>query len=147
MDSMEPKTPKAILKESTVTRPGRTKFANLKEQIAYGPLLPTPEAANQEGYNISHGKRVPKIGRVVRLLPTPDAYSGSRGGARQYDPKGKSQSSRTIDSLIGTGTGKKLRLQPAMTQWMMGYPDLWTEFPTAEPSGASTVSKPTGTGL
>lgn len=48
-------------------------------------------------------------------------------------------------TLTGIETGKKLRLQPAMTQWMMGYPDLWTEFPTVEPSGEKKASKPTET--
>jgi hypothetical protein len=60
MDSMEPKTPKAILKEQTVTRPGRTNFANLKEQIAYG-----------------------------KLLPTPDAYEGSRARSQALQPQGE----------------------------------------------------------
>ncbi len=86
MDSMEPKTPKALLKESTVTRPGRTNLSNLRDQIAYGQKMPNPEAI-----------------------------------------------------LTGTGTGKKLRLQPAMTQWMMGFPESWTEFPTTEQSGGKTA--------
>ena len=113
MDSMAPKTDKAIHREATVTRPGRTNFANLKEQIAYG-----------------------------KLLPTPDHNDGARGATKVYDPKSKSQSGRTINTLIGSGTGKKLRLQPAMTQWMMGYPDSWTEFPTVEPNGEKKASKP-----
>lgn len=48
---------------------------------------------------------------------------------------------RTVAEHTPTGlvSGKKLRLQPAMTQWMMGYPDLWTEFPLVEPDGEKTV--------
>lgn len=59
LDNMEPKTPKAIQKEATVTRKGRTNFANLKEQIAYGKLLPTPDAhqrgarVNQNGHQLT----------------------------------------------------------------------------------------------
>ena len=86
LDSMEPKTPKALLREATVTRPGRTNLSNLRDQIAYGQKMPTPEAIQ-----------------------------------------------------TGTVAGKKLRLQPAMTQWMMGYPNSWTEFPTQELNGETKV--------
>lgn len=99
-----------------------------------------PRKINKNGVDGSVG-----IARLVKLLPTPDHNDGARGAAKVYDPKGKSQSSRTVNTLIGAGTGKKLRLQPAMTQWMMGYPDSWTEFPIAEPSGEKTASKPTAT--
>lgn len=68
------------------------------------------------------------------LLPTPDANDGNRGPSKTYDPKAKSQSGRTIASAVtsGTGTGAKLRLQPAMTEWMMGFPDKWTELPLVD---------------
>lgn len=84
-------------------------------------------------------------GYLTNVLPTPDHNDGARGPTKVYDPKAKSQSGRTINTLIGSGLGRKLRLQPAMTQWMMGYPDLWTEFPLAELSGDLIHSKPTAT--
>ena len=95
-------------------------------------ITQTGRRATKDGLN-SHS-----IGLMdrVALLPTPDHNDGARGAAKVYNPKAKSQSGRTINTLIGSGTGKKLRLQPAMTQWMMGYPDSWTEFPLAEPTGA-----------
>jgi len=37
---------------------------------------------------------------------------------------------------LGKQTGEKLRLQPAMTEWMMGFPDGWTELPSAQPNTA-----------
>lgn len=82
---------------------------------------------------------------AVNLLPTPDHNDGKRGAAKVYDPHSYSQSGRTINTLIGSGTGKKLRLQPAMTEWMMGFPEQWTEFPIAEQSGEKIASKPTVT--
>ena len=75
----------------------------------------------------------------IAMLPTPDHNDGNRGAAKVYDQHAKSQSGRTMNTLIGAGIGAKLRLQPAMTQWMMGFPELWTEFPTAEPSGEKTA--------
>jgi hypothetical protein len=49
------------------------------------------------------------------------------------------QNGKTVNILTGIGTGRKLRLQPAMTQWMMGYPDSWTEFPLAEANGGKAA--------
>lgn len=106
MDSLPPKSEKAVMKEATVSRPGRKNFANLRDQVHHG-----------------------------KMLPTPDANDGNRGAAKVYNPKSRSQSERTMSTLIGHGTGKKLRLQPAMTQWMMGFPEKWTEFPTLDPNG------------
>lgn len=110
LDSMEPKTEKALIKEITQTRPGRSKLSNLRDQIAYGPEMPA-------------------------LIPTPTAS----------DWKGRGLNSKQagIDKLAnhetiptGTGTGRRLRLQPAMTEWMMGFPESWTEFPIVGQGGA-----------
>lgn len=40
-----------------------------------------------------------------------------------------------LKNLIGAGIGKKLRLQPAMTEWMMGYPEGWVNLPLVTPDG------------
>lgn len=50
-----------------------------------------------------------------------------------------------LATQIGAETGEKLRLQPAMPEWMMGFPEKWTEFPTASPNGETNRSKPTAT--
>lgn len=57
----------------------------------------------------------------------------------------RARSGRTVTTLVGSGTGEKLRLQPAMPEWMMGFPEKWTEFPIASPSGGMNRSKPTET--
>lgn len=79
-------------------------------------------------------RRTEEIG--FGLLPTTDANDGMTGATKVYDPQGKSQSSRTVATAVahGTKTGAKLRLQPAMTEWMMGFPDGWTELPSVPPS-------------
>jgi len=60
------------------------------------------------------------------MLPTP-ASRDHKGGSESnpYD---------TLDSLVETGAtkggdGKKtgMKLQPAFVEWMMGYPESWTE--------------------
>lgn len=100
-------------------------------------LLPTVQT---QGLKVCvNGKSIPM------MLPTPDASDGSRGPAKIYNPRAKSQSGRTVTTLVGSGTGEKLRLQPAMPGWMMGFPEKWTEFPIVLPNGETNQSKPTAT--
>lgn len=72
------------------------------------------------------------------LLPTattqevehPDAIYHPKTG-RRIASNGNTHSTGLADKtlLIGQETGVKLRLQPAMTEWMMGFPAGWTELP------------------
>lgn len=96
-------------------------------------LLPTTTS-------VDHKSRGPNskqngIDKMVKLLPTPDHNDGKRGAAKVYDPKAKSQSGRTINTLIGSGTGRKLRLSVAFTTWMMGFPENWAELPSPTQNG------------
>lgn len=53
--------------------------------------VPTPEALNTEGYQVSGGKRYPRLGAVVKM-PTPDASMGSVGSGGRVSkerPTGK----------------------------------------------------------
>lgn len=52
MDRIAPKTPKAVKREMEVTRKGRSKFANLKEQIPYGLTL---QSGNGTGLKLQPG--------------------------------------------------------------------------------------------
>lgn len=100
-------------------------------------LLPTVQ---------TQGLKVCKNGKSIpMMLPTPDASDGRRGPAKIYNPRAKSQSGRTVTTLVGSGTGEKLRLQPAMPEWLMGFPEKWTEFPIVSPNGETDRSKPTAT--
>lgn len=151
----------ALIWKAKVTKSNRLLFqlspsVRRTEEIESG-LLPTATTHENEHPKMeltSTGRRKPSKGLIshsvgladkVALLPTPDANDGARGATKTYNPHAKSQGYRTVNTLIGVGTGRKLRLQPAMTQWMMGYPDLWTEFPTVDQSGDKTASKPTAT--
>lgn len=115
-----------LLTPSTIDRGERTE-ESMEHRIAYrksiGRSTVPPGSLSEQ---IATGK-------MYNLLPTPDANDGSRGATKTYDPKAKSQSGRTVNAAVasGTGTGEKLRLQPAMTEWMMGFPENWTELPLA----------------
>jgi len=147
MDVLPPKTPKAVEREATVTRPGRTNFSNLRDQLYHGKLLPTPTVNgnhNRAGLSEKSGD-----GRATRLamLPTP----------RQRDWKGITQRgkhapgdgiSNTFAAMEANGQSTGLKLQPAFAFWMMGYPEDWTLRPflaspnTPPENGDGNPSKP-----
>ena len=80
---MEPKTPKAVLREQTITRKGCTKFANLKEVIPYGLYLTSSRAASPANHS-------PKLDEEKEREMT--ASSGPRclGLFASLDPDGSS---------------------------------------------------------
>lgn len=119
MDSMAPKTEKALIKEATVTRPGRTNLSNLRDQIAYGMLLPTPGASD-----------------------------ASRGEVKDWQPKrpnGGKASKKINDLTYLTGGATGLKLQPNFAAWMMGYPPGWADLNCPNPNTAKSSSKLTAT--
>ena len=82
------------------------------------------------------------------LLLTPDANMGNRGSAtsaKKVRASGhhKQRKLNDLNILTGTETGVKLRLQPAMTAWMMGFPENWTELPLVE-SEPTRLVQPSG---
>ena len=108
MDALEAREMEALKKQYKKNRPGRTTLSTLREQIAYegkNPLLPTP-----------------------KLLGTPKSQDSR---ASITDRKKSNMGEEVQEYLIktyGKITGNKLRLQPAFEEWMMGYPEKWTEF-------------------
>lgn len=112
-------------------------------------LLPTVQ---------TQGLKVCKNGKSIPMtLPTPVAsdYEGGvckdarieNGRWLRTNAKGQKFGVKVRDAVGATGakTGEKLRLQPAMPEWMMGFPEKWTEFPIVSPSGGTNQSKPTAT--
>lgn len=80
---------------------------------------------------------------IKALLPTPK-------GQNANSPALHGQGGPDLQTVVhGFGTGARLRLQPAMTEWMMGYPKGWLSFPTelvsAKPAGAAKPLRPTAT--
>lgn len=126
MDSLPLRSEEALKRQFLTTRKGRTKPANLREQV--------------------HPQCYPKV-----LFPTPDA--SIRGPAKTYDPTAKSQSGRTLQSYVkqfptpaardwkdnGKSPAELSRnsetlasiaggqLSPMWVEWLMGYRIGWTE--------------------
>jgi hypothetical protein len=65
--------------------------------------------------------RVPSPEEAIAMLPTPKGrdFRSAEGEA------GVERDSPDLNVVVGTNPGSKL--QPAFVEWMMGYPDKWTE--------------------
>ncbi len=117
------------------------------EEIGSG-LLPTARVSESEGSPVKNAEmkngswsrvnaKGVRFGVKVKdvlasvMIPTP-ATRDYKGGSvsHPYD---------TVDSLVETGATKGgvgiktgLKLQPAFVEWMMGYPEGWTELPDSK---------------
>lgn len=111
-------------------------------------LLPT-QRANKWGWPDSHGK-TPMLGtpnsrdyksgsrqtehdykvlsEQVAMIPTPRA-SDYKGASNHTVLKGRNPMTNSLMDAVEMGSGQKtgLKLQPAFVEWMMGYPQGWTD--------------------
>nr|WP_255317369.1 hypothetical protein [Candidatus Magnetobacterium casensis] len=89
-------------------------------------LLPTPEAQNQGGYQISNGKKMPRLGAVVKMWPTPQtgAHNEAAHNAMSGDWKTKFCE---VAGIPTTG-----QLNPNWVEWLMGFPTGWTDLNASE---------------
>ena len=107
MDTLPPKSPEALNREATITRPGRSKPANLRDQISNADRWPTPCLPNNGG---SNGKKKlkgiffppPKTGSKTKSLwPTPTACMAKGSSENSLTRKnGKSRENDRLDHKI-----------------------------------------------
>lgn len=127
LDSLPPKSPEALHKESTITRPGRNKPSNLRDQVSNAHMWPTPQARDFRTGDNPDGARAQRklaqgwsqnLNDVVRIFPTPTRrdYKGSTEARRDIDHPRHNDS---LDSAVETSDG---RLNPRFVEWMMCWP-------------------------
>ena len=119
---------RAVKREVEVTRKGRSKFANLRDQIAHGMLLPTARTNSSPGWdwNGSRTKKQPNLAAKIGMIPTPTGRDWKGGRKPEtLKKKGRTKANSLGDTLNGQKTG--LKLQPAFVEWMMGFPPNWTD--------------------
>ena len=85
---------------------------SLVTQIA---MLPTPRAEKHSPQ--SREDFTPNLAARIEMLPTPRQFMWKDA----KEDRGKCN----LGEVIGPNRG--LKLQPAFVEWMMGYPDKWTE--------------------
>jgi hypothetical protein len=97
-----------------------------------------PRKVNKNGKDGSVG-----LGRLVQMLPTPSAQergahtgenAGSVGWKSRMSEKGVKFGAtlQTVIDSSGKKIGTQLRLEPALVEWMMGFPEGWTEIPDSK---------------
>ena len=150
MDTLPPKSEKALLKEAIEVRPGRSKPANLRDQVSNGHLWPTPTV------NDSHNCTMPPSQMTRDNLPGALLRKGDRPNGGHLNPA-------WVEWLMGWPLG--WTSMEAITEldwrdWSVdpadGEPSKQSPTPSSNPRGAytgremcfetlSTVSNTTGT--
>jgi hypothetical protein len=64
----------------------------------------------------------PNLATQIHLLPTPTARDHK---SEKASPETMDRNARPLSETFGANTGWKL--QPAFVEYMMGYPENWTE--------------------
>jgi hypothetical protein len=138
MDTLPPKSDKALEKEATQVRPGRAKPANLRDQVSNMHKWASPNARDWKDSGTTQGNRKsPNLGTQVHW-PTPRT-AGMCGGTGSWELLNKNT---TIEEarLMGAGNGGKLN--PTWVEWLMGWPLGWTDLkPLATDKSLSVQQK------
>ena len=135
MDKLPPKSAAALHKEATQARPGRSKPANLRDQVSNSHMWPTPNARDwkdstyQSSLNALEGGHQATLGRMVHkaMYPTPCASDNrdrgnlGSGAIQRRKEKGKQiMLSQSVSDTSGA-------LNPPWVEWLMGWPLGWTD--------------------
>lgn len=136
MDSLSAKSYEALHKEATVASPGRTKPANLRDQVlnmdVWQSFIPTPDASmGSRGpakiWNAKSKKQAERnINTFVKFFPTPTTtmYKGANENSLTRKD-GRSRENDRLDFHIFAQTSGG-RLNPTWVEWLMGWPLNWT---------------------
>ena len=154
MDKLPPKSEQALLKEPTQARPGRSKPANLRDQVSNMEKWPTPRSCSAMASTITqesawNEKRRANLETIVgrRTWPTPNAWDGKRGPRSAENLATKKHQislvtavkhSETTDHQIGG------QLNPTWVEWLMGWPLEWTDLKPLATDKSLCVLQPLG---
>jgi len=168
MDSLPPKSPESLQREMTVTRPGRSKPANLRDQVSNMDMWATPQARDYRTGDNPDGKRAKRkieqgwsqnLNDQVRMYPTPTPTTHNHketGAPSQVNNRNTVQlgdlvvdaamNSTTKDSEnTDAQTVKAMRLNPRWVSWLMMWPVTWFDGTILKrKSGGSRTKSKTG---
>lgn len=105
MDKLPPKSIGALERESTITRPGRTKPANLRDQVSNMQNWPTPRACKAQAATLTekmsnHPHLNLEVAVAKQIWPTPAATDGTRGGMMTENMTGQSLTQMVNSSVM-----------------------------------------------
>jgi len=141
MDKLPPKSQQALLKEATFARPGRSKPANLRDQVSNMQNWPTPTShmAKETNAPSEHNRNTPTLTAQVNW-PTPRT-KGMCGGSGSWDLLNKNTTKEEARQM-GAGNGGKLN--PTWVEWLMGWPPGWTDLKPLETDKSHCVPQQHG---
>ena len=157
MDTLPPKSEKALNKEATQARPNRTKPANLRDQVSNMHKWPTPDAncgargtqelwtpkrksGHQAQYSINQAVR-----DAEKLkFPTPQASDHrDRGNMSNPSIQRRVENGKQLNlSMVAHPTSGQLN--PMWVEWLMGWPIGWTDLKPLETDKSHYVQQQHG---
>lgn len=138
MDYLPQRSSEALLRQAATTRKGRTRPANLREQVNPDTLMlwPTPSASDRgrktinpiltKNGTIKHrnkagGQSQARLDQVAALFATPCARDFRTGQCGRWQDREHTQN---LNDQIGG------QLNPDWVEWLMGFPPFWTAIGT-----------------
>ena len=143
MDGLPPRSKESLLRQATTTRKGRTRPANLREQVdpETVALWPTPRASDYKGCgpvgssSAEHFLEKGYLSGAV-LYATANARDWKNATAKEWDnPKNTRNLNRQIAKLSEGEQSTEARngqLNPTWVEWLMGFPLGWTDLSASE---------------
>ena len=135
MDHLPQRSPESLKRQAETSRKGRTRPANLREQVCVETvkMWPTPTARDCKGANsmehLSTGNHIAQLANTVMLFPTPTTGAGMCGGTGNYQQLKTLEQNGVIseEERRSMAAGNGGQLNPTWVEAMMGFPAGWTE--------------------
>lgn len=154
MDSLPPKSDQALMHEATITRPGRQKPANLRDQVNPESIKrwPTPMSRDYKGPMYEKPNTKPRkdyLPNAVKLhsFPTPGTtgFSSGTGNCEKANQLYR-DNILTEAERISFRAGNGGQLNPDWTEWLMGWPIGYTRLEPIEIDWRGWTVDPADTG-
>jgi len=144
MDSLPPKSAQALFKEATQARPGRSKPANLRDQVSNMENCPTPNAWDAKRGPMSKelmetGKHQVTLVTAVKHNPIKWGTPKAQDSRHALRDRGKGNLGEQVSGLHNGG-----KLNPLWTEWLMGWWIGWTDLKPLVMDKSPSVQQPLG---
>jgi hypothetical protein len=148
MDKLPPKSAQALHKEATMARPGRSKPANLRDQVSNMQNWPTPDASPRGPTKDYNPKAKSQSGRTlqsfVAKFPTPQA-SDHRDRGNMSNPSIQRRVAIGKQIMLSQSVAPNSgQLNPPWVEWLMGWPLGWTDLRPLEMDKCLYARQPHG---
>lgn len=135
MDSLPPKSEKALMKEATMARPGRNKPANLRDQVQPESMRMWPTPCTQDYRRREPNSKQQGLPEQIHktIFPTPktSGFCSGSGAAQMVNDlaeQGKIDEKTRRSMRAGNGG----QLNPDWVEWLMGWPIGWSSLEPIE---------------